>query len=365
MANPAVGAWLVVQIGRTAIAYYGHLLKFKKKYKSMELRGGFSNFAIAFLYLSINVMLSPVKTLLASLLCLFATLAVAQSVRERRVYYIDCSWSMKEAGLWNPVRDNLKRAINNVSDETTELLVVPFAFDTGHHPRLHAYTALATPEGKSRLCESIDALPMSKATMTYHSDPLRDFISSRVAGDRVTYMFLMTDGQNEERPDGATSLLASWGQRYGGRNVYGFYVMLNAAARNPATERVIAGQQNLWSVATADVCINLIRLQRQAVFNVRSETSFDLTVHGDTRGKRFSAAFASDAPYRVTGATLAGGRLRVTVKPKMDIYRLPVSKVFPLQISADGLGKYDILVTRSVDVRCISKPERSLKITVL
>lgn len=272
---------------------------------------------------------------------------------------------MKEAGLWDPVRDNLKRAINNVSDETTELLVVPFAFDKSHHPYLHAYTELATPSGKNALCENIDALTTSRATMTYHSDPLRDFTGERVADDRVTYMFLMTDGQNEEHPDGAAALLASWGQRYGGRNVYGFYVMLNAAARNPDIERVIARQQNLWSVTTADVGINLIRLQGEAVFNARSETSFDLCVTGDISGKQINAEFAPDAPYRVTATSMVGGRLRVMVKPTGNIFSLPVSQVFPLQVSVEDSGPYDILVTRSVNVHCLCKPERSLKITVL
>lgn len=62
---------------------------------------------------------------------MLSSLAIhSQILKERRVYYLDCSYSMKQPnGIWDEVKENLKNAIEKVTDETTELVVVPFAFD--------------------------------------------------------------------------------------------------------------------------------------------------------------------------------------------------------------------------------------------
>ena len=71
--------------------------------------------------------------------------------------------------------------------------------------------------------------------MTYHYIPLRDFYDNRVDDSRVTYMFLMTDGEDEDKQHTAMNqLLPQWGAKYGNKNVYGFYVMLHNQAANPA-----------------------------------------------------------------------------------------------------------------------------------
>ena len=69
------------------------------------------------------------KRLLFILLLFLPLFAKGQILKERRVYYIDCSYSMKQNGIWDLVRDKLKDAIDEVNDETTEILVCPYAFD--------------------------------------------------------------------------------------------------------------------------------------------------------------------------------------------------------------------------------------------
>ena len=177
--------------------------------------------------------------LLLLTLSLFIT-TFAQVLKERRVYYLDCSFSMVTPNkIWDKVCDNLINAIENVEDETTELIVVPFAFDNHHHNALNAYKELATPQGKANLKNKIRSIKPNKSTMTYHSDALKDFYNNRIAPDRVNYMFFMTDGQNEEKPDPMPNLLKQWGGRYQGKNVYGFYVMLHNSAGSPVTEGLI------------------------------------------------------------------------------------------------------------------------------
>ncbi len=307
---------------------------------------------------------SVMKTISLILILSFPFILNAQVLKERRVYYLDCSYSMVSNGIWDKVRDNLKNAIDNVNDETTELIVIPFAYDNKHHSRLQALSAAATSQGKKVLKDKIDALMSSKSTMTYHSDPLNDFYTHRVNPERVTYLFFMTDGQNEETPDQFLPLLNGWQGRYQGRNVYGFYVMLDKAAKNTDVERVIDKQENLWKVETADVDINLIRLHPQAIFNARNDEYFELPIYGHFQGKNFKASFADGSKYRVKDTAIKNDKLRVYVAYDGDVHDLPPSEVNKLLISMSGGGEFDFLVTENIKVKCESKPERSLKISV-
>lgn len=298
------------------------------------------------------------------LLCTFSICAFAQVLKERRVYYLDCSYSMKTNGIWDSVRDNLKKAIDNVVDETTELIVIPFADNTSTNPTLKPMREYATAAGKKKLKSQIDGLPMNKSTMTYHYIPLSDFYSNRVDNNRVTYMFLMTDGQDEDKQQTALKqLLPQWGAKYGDRNVYGFYVMLDKKATNPAIDNVVESQDHLWKVETADVNINLVRLQSKAIFNAKNDKYFDLPIYGDASGKSFSASFPTNCPYKVKNTEKKSNVLRIWVDAQSG-QKLPISFDYPLAVKMTGGGNYDFLVTEKVSVKCEFKPERSLKITV-
>lgn len=46
------------------------------------------------------------------------------------------------------------------------------------------------------------------------------------------------------------------------------------------------------------------------------------------------------------------------------MHSLPYSKCFPLAVKLKGGRTFDFLVTESIPVKCESKPERSLKVSV-
>lgn len=299
-----------------------------------------------------------------SIVALIYALVPAQIMKERRVYYLDCSYSMETNGIWNNVRDNLKKAIDNVNDETTELMVIPFADNSSPNPTLKPMREFATAAGKSKLKSQIDGLPMNKKTMTYHHIPISDFYNNRVDNNRVTYMFLMTDGHDEDKQQKALrQLLPQWGQKYGNRNVYGFYVMLDKKATNPAIDNVVKSQDHLWKVETADVNINLVRLQSNAIFNAKNDHYFDLPVYGNASGKSFNASFPANCPYKVRKVEKISKSLRIWVDT-LSGQKLPVSMAYPLNVAMSGGDDFDFLVTEKVYVKCEFKPERSLKITV-
>ena len=263
------------------------------------------------------------------------------------------------------MRNNLIKAIDNVSDETTELLVIPFAFNNQTNPRLSPISAKATPEGKAMIKKQITALTTYKNTMTYHYVPIEDFYKNRVEDDRITYMFLMTDGQDEDkRQRTIKELLPRWESRFGNKNVFGFYVMLCDDAKSGKIEQIVAKQGHLWKVETADVDINLIRLQSKAIFNVRNDKYIDLPIYGKTKGITLNASFQPSSPYKVTKVSQKGNNLRIYIAVLKNVASLPVSDSHKLTLSVNGCGQFDFLVTEEVLVKCENKKDRSLKISV-
>lgn len=303
------------------------------------------------------------KNILLLLLLLVSLCSSAQILKERRVYYLDCSFSMvKPNRIWGKVCSNLTAAIDNVEDETTELVVVPFALD--HDGGINTFRAMATNAGKKSLKKQISAIVPSKSSMTYHYVPLQDFYSNRVDSTKVTYMFLMTDGQDECKDTlKFPSMLKQWQGRYGDKNVYGFYVMLHESAQNVNIDNICDNQAHLWKVKTADINVNLTRLQNTAVFNARNEDYFELPIYGNDKVS-LDAKFDSSCPYYVDETIIENGKFRIYVKFRGDVFHLPVSEYFPLYVELKGAGQFDFLVTDVVMVKCESKPERSLKISV-
>lgn len=311
----------------------------------------------------------PIKNvILLFLLSLLPFLSFGQELKERRVYYLDCSYSMVNKELWGPVCDDLINAINSVNDEKTELMVIPFAKDNSpfNPNKLSPISAKADEAGKAKLVNAINALGVpAKSTMTYLRDPLCDFYARRVAPSKVTYMFLMTDGQDEEKPASLfQNELRRWGGLYGDKNVYGFYVMLDSAAKNPVIENIIDSQPHLWKVESANVNINLVRLHNKGVFNARNERYFELPYYGDLSGKKITAQFDSKSPCQITKVEKVGNKFRFYVKNKIDVYQMPSTSIHILHVSMTGGGMFDFLVTEKVKIEILSKPERSLKISI-
>lgn len=120
----------------------------------------------------------------------------------------------------------------------------------------------------------------------------------------------------------------------------------------------------MWKVETADINVNLVRVQNNAVFNVRNEKYFELPIYGNIGNMKLLAKFDKTAPYKVDKARIENGKFRVYVKSKIDEHMLPASEIYPLAVSMTGGGDYDFLVTDVINVKCERKPERSLKISV-
>lgn len=271
---------------------------------------------------------------------------------------------VKPNGIWDKTKNNLHNAIERISDGTTEIVVVPFAFDLDYHSELEGISADADAEGKAAIYAYLDNLPKPNInTKTFHSDAINDFYNNRVDYDKVTYLFLMTDGESEDNGK-FEQLLSQWNDKYGINDVYGFYVMLNPKAHNDAVSQIIDLTPHLWQVDDADVSVNPLRLQDKAVFNARNDKYFDLNLYGEVLDVDISLEFESSAPYKVHKVEKLSDRLRVFVGFDGDVYSLPSSQDCCLNVKLERGKEYDFLVTEKVFVKCESKREKSLKVSV-
>ena len=273
--------------------------------------------------------------------------------KERRVYYLDCSYSMKDPNkIWKDVCNNLICAIESVDDETTELLVIPFAFDNQNHTQLNAFRAIATTEGKKDLCDRIKSLDPIKQTKTYHSDPLNDFYyNGRVEDGYITYMFFMTDGQNEEKPDKFIPLLNQWENKYGSKDVYGFYVMLHGAANNPNVEKIIDSTAHMWKVNTANVNINLIRCENNHVINVRDTELLDVPFTGNLDGLNIDIV-GENNHYTIKTVNVKDNIAHLHISHEGDLHAMPATETLQANVKMNGGGKFDFLLTDKIKIIC-------------
>lgn len=278
-------------------------------------------------------------------------------IGERRVYYLDATYSMiKPSKLWDPVRNDLAKAINAIEDETTEIYVVAFGGKGG--TELMTWHDYATVSGKEKIISGFQGFTPKTNTMTYLDRPLNDFYSNKVAPGKVTYCFLMTDGRDENpNPSVFHNTLKKWGGKYGQSNVYGFYVMLNKEAKDKSIESIIDDQAHLWKVETADVNINLIRLENHTVFNVRNDDSIEIPVYGKTKGLIFKASLPDASGLKVKNCKVKDGKLIVSIVVTGDKSSMLSTSTHNLSVSVSNAGQFDFLVTDKVSVKCNNKKE--------
>lgn len=288
---------------------------------------------------------------------------------ERRVYYLDATYSMVSNKLWEPCKTNLIKAIENIEDVNTELVVVVFADDRNPTKKIwRKWEEKATNYGKTILINNIKNLANPvKSSMTNLYDPWVDFYSEAKI-DRVNYMFLMTDGGHEQGGN-FFKAIDQWNDKTYPLT-YGFFVELTdnvgsneITARNKARIHIDKQKERLWRVSTADVNINLIRLEESATFNVRSDKFIDIPLFFSGKEKTcikgLKFEFINNPNFKVVKADITEDNIRVFIKSNIDIHNYPTNSNIPLAVKLNYNDK-TFLLTNNVNIKCFNKKERIL-----
>ncbi|MCM1502072.1 MAG: hypothetical protein NC115_05330 [Bacteroidales bacterium] len=309
--------------------------------------------------------------IVVALLIMVSMQIKAQTIKgERRIYYLDATYSMVSPNrLWKPCKENLIRAIQNIDDCNTEIVVVVFADDRNPAKNVwYKWEDKATDSGKQRLIDNIKAVPHPvKSTMTNLYRPWTDFYNE-VKRDKVNYMFLMTDGEHEQGGDflGAIDMWCS----STGLLTYGFFVelntKLNTASSKAVHKHIDAQKERLWRVSTADVNINLIRLENLSTFNVRNDEFIDIPVY--LTGKKISVlknlkfTLKGCNDFNINKVDVSSDNVRLYVSNNADIFNFPVRSNFTVNVELQDPDDKTFLLTNSVKVNCLNEKERAVKL---
>ncbi len=296
------------------------------------------------------------------LLVLMLIISVSVMASERRVYYLDVTASMTgyngSDSIWGEVTSNLKKAINAIPDEDTEVIIK--SFTDSNHSVDKIVSAKATKAGKKKICNEIDKLNPAQNT-NCHTDifvPFEDFYKHEISLTKVDYFFLMTDGkQSASGINQLTSAINKWNDKTdkGKKHIYGFYVMLTEGATlSIDMASRIKQQPHLWIVQTANVNINLVRPTKdELICNIRNkgERFVDIPMSGNIKNIGLSAR-GSNEYMQVDQTEINGQNLRVYLSlKKKHLSQIPKLSTIDLTLTMPE-ADFTYLLSNQITVHC-------------
>lgn len=157
----------------------------------------------------------------------------------RITYLWDVTLSMKGFGgapnIYDQVRDAIIADIEQISDERTEIVVIPFQ----NTEYCEVWRDYATSKGKTNMVGKIKSYNNDQKTNTNISAPLNYALDHIFSADKIDVMKLMTDGKDNVNPDKLYSTLYNWCRQAEEKDLYGYYVLLTDAAVDEKLEIIL------------------------------------------------------------------------------------------------------------------------------
>jgi hypothetical protein len=325
----------------------------------------------------------------------FAQSGNIKDVRQTYLWDVTLSMQGKAPGapdIWEQVKDAIIKDIQQISDDRTEIVVIPF-----QHKALDEWRAPATAAGKTTLIAKIKGykIPLHNfggkmTTMTCLYEPLQYVVDKVLSPDKVDILKLMTDGIPDEHQSEYEALLRRWCQIAQEKDAYGFYIML--------TSQAVAGQTVLQqinpcrfdAIDVADlngtnVSLLMLTPQQNIAINVREDYGKELTIkfahNGSGKiqpGYKVHVYSEENEYLRVDQVVELKDDYTVTVKAEYMKSQTEMMSTLPIDENeraflhsepADGMDELPYAMTRILDtptsVEMINKPEKNVKFHVL
>lgn len=170
-----------------------------------------------------------------SALGLYAQSGNVKDVRQTYLWDVTLSMQGKAPGapdIWDEVKAAIISDIMAISNDRTEIVVVPF-----QHKALDEWRETATAAGKAKLIAKIKSYKIPRfnfngrmTTQTCLYEPLQYVVDNVLSEDKVDILKLMTDGIPDEHKHEYEELLQRWCFIAKEKDAYGFYIMLTSQA---------------------------------------------------------------------------------------------------------------------------------------
>ena len=332
---------------------------------------------------------------LASFTLAFAQNGNVKDVRQTYLWDVTLSMQGKAPGapdIWEPVKEALITDIQQISDDRTEIVVIPF-----QHKALEEWREPATAAGKAKLVAKIKAykIPLHNfngrmTTMTCLYEPLQYVVDKVLSADKVDILKLMTDGIPDEHEKEYKQLLARWCEIAKAKDAYGFYIMLTNQAKegqmvlkeiNPCRFDAI----DVAELGGTNVSLLMLTPQQNIAFNVREDYGKEITIKYAHNGSGTLQAgykvhvYSYENSYiQVDQVVTLNSDYTVTVKAQYLMSQTEMmsslsieenERLFLYSEPAEGMDQLPYAMTRILDaptsVEMINKPEKTVKFHVL
>lgn len=248
------------------------------------------------------------------LLCGFVLPAYSQTPDvqvDRRIYLWDVTLSMqgyagRTPDIWDDVAKWISDDIQEISDENTELIILPFQTHI-----LAEWHAKADKSGKAELLKHIvEAKKLFKDTTTTNiAGPFSDVMNKHVDNKRSNIVFLLTDGQQSNIHGGQAAwldLLGHWHDFAKGNNAFLVYLMLTPEAKD---DKIIESVNPSTGIVVEPENANI------KIMDIEPQEKVDLNVTDYTDQVTLRISFAS----RKAGLPMPEG-IRISVKTEKDAF---------------------------------------------
>lgn len=331
--------------------------------------------------------------LLLVLICVCAAQARTQNFKDiRQTYLWDVTLSMKgykgAPNIYDKVVDVMVRDINNIDNERTEIVVIPFQ----NTKYCEVWREYATPDGKSKIIKNIKGYNKKDTTNTNISAPLQYVIDEIFSSDKIDIMKLMTDGNDNVNPSRLKSILDNWCEIAKAKDAYGYYILLTDAAKNGDLSLELRGICNFEEVdasqnldGIAEIIQETSSFVEGVPLNIRDEYNKPKRLEfiqymGDEAPEGFKIHFKTRPNPYVEIDEVAEMRSDNTLEihPRFKMSQDELMKTLPTEgVNADAILDYQptedmesgkFAFTRLMDDQCpillINKPEKTVQIYV-
>ena len=330
-----------------------------------------------FLFLTCNLCLSA-----------FAQNRIAKDFRQ--VYLWDVTLSMKgfnnHPDIYDKVVDAIVKDIKTISNERTEIVVIPFQ----DSPYCEIWQEKATEQGKENLIRKIKSYDNKQVTKTCISAPLKYAIEHIFSTDRIDVMKLMTDGDDNVNKSELKKILNNWCAFSQKKDVYGYYILLTDAAKKD--QELMFQLEAICNFEVIDlenqidklgqiVQLNAPFSESGIVINVRDEYNKPLKLHfasyGNTIPQGYRLHFTTNENPYITineeSEVEEDGTFTIHPQFKQSLNQLREQMpeyVNGLQLDFEPCNKEEAtysltrLLDHSAPLKLYNKPEKAVRISI-
>ena len=297
----------------------------------------------------------------------------AQTSRtEKRIYLVDLTGSMEGKGsvvtpnILQTVKDNLAATIDNIEDENTEVIIVPFT---------------------DRVWESFSGRITDKQTIITGVKELKvlsgdtniadawSYGTTLLDSTKINYLFLLTDGLHNNGPskEELFDRLRSWEQISKGKYNYAFYVMLTPNAKETEICEIVDSTNNMWLIESMDINASLVRTSITTRKNVFNDNTMGMSFLSNNRNANLDnlglkIKLQDNDFYRIDSLRKSplGNIYYFDIVELLPRLQLPLDTTFTMYFSYDTLANPFVFMTPDrVEFQIINQGPRELSIATV